>query len=206
MTCMLLAITASPIQANPHYSTWSGFKADMQQGGWTLITETFTDFTTLNGFQMLIDGNVFIDEENRTRAQLLPNSEVKISFDNKIAVFGFDYARTTNGFSIVTNNIKMTALDSNGTEISLLSGMVPPSNSPSNITGFYGIGDKNFPLNFQTIKFTNVGSEVGTWGMDNLYYAEVIPEPSVTYMTLLGLIAVRRRIWRRQPNRVPSFD
>ena len=209
MTCMLLAMTTSPIQANPHYSDWngsSGFKADMQQGGWTLTTETFTGSTELNRFQMAIDGNVFIDEENRIRAQLLPNSAATISFDNEIAVFGFDYARTTNEFSIVTSNIKMTALDSNGEEISLLSGMVPPSNSPSNIMGFYGIGDKNFPLKFQTIKFTNVGSEVGTWGIDNLYYAEVIPEPSTAYMTLMGLIAVRRRIWHRQPNRVASFD
>ena len=155
---------------------------------------------------MVIDGNVTIDEENRIRAQLLPNSEVTILFDNEISVFGFDYARTTNGFSIVTSNIKMTALDANGAEISLLSGMVPPSSSPSNIMGFYGIGDKNFPLNVQTVGFANVGSEVGTWGIDNLYYAEVIPEPGTAYMTLLGLIAVRRRIWHRQPKRVASFD
>ncbi len=182
-----------PIQANPHYTNWNGFKADMQEGGWSLVTEVFTEATIANGFTLETGGILNISNEWELRAELQPNQIVRFTFGQEIAVFGFDYAQSGNGFSLVSGAIEMKVFDLSGVQIPLLSGMVPQSNDPASNTGFYGIGDKNSPLKFKTVEFVNIGSEMGTWGIDTLYFATVIPEPATIALLVPGTVALLRR-------------
>ena len=73
MISLLVATVAKPTQANPHYTNWNGFKADMQEGGWSLVTEVFTDATIANGFTLETGGILNISNEWELRAELQPN-------------------------------------------------------------------------------------------------------------------------------------
>jgi len=191
---VLAVAVAGPTQANPHYSNFNGskFKADTQEGGWSLIQEDFTNLPATDGFEMhILAHTVHIDHtDGDLGVQLNPDQFVKFSFDQEIAAFGFDYGKAG-----VSESIKMEVFNSSGREIPFLSQMVPASND---LTNFYGIVDKNFPLQFQTITFVNVGPERATWGIDNLYYAPVVPLPAASWMALplLGILGVISRVRR----------
>lgn len=190
----LLATIAVPAQANPHYTNWNGFKADMHEGGWSLAEEAFIDphnITIEKEIEIIITGSVIHDgsPEGRIGGPLRSIDFVSFTFTQELSAFGFDYgdSGSNNSFSSpfhFSESVKMEVLDSSGKELPLLSAMVPPSNNLTSQGTFYGIGDKNFPLQFKTIRFINVGTETGNWGMDNLYYAPIIPLPTASFMAL----------------------
>jgi hypothetical protein len=193
MISLLVATVAKPTQANPHYTNFNTFKADMQEGGWSLVTAVFTGATIVNGVTLETGGSLNVSNEGGLRAELQPYQIVRFAFDQEIAVFGFDYAQSGNGFSLVSGAIEMKVFDLSGVEIPLLSGMVPQSNDTASNTGFFGIGDKNSPLKFKAVEFVNIGSEMGTWGIDTLYFATVIPEPATIALLVPGTVALLRR-------------
>jgi hypothetical protein len=180
---LFLAVGTNSLQANPHYGNFDGFVIDMQEDGRSLKTvNMMTDPFSDNGVMILFPGSVIL---NNSPGQLVTSSDdsllVRISFDQEMAAFGFDYATTNNQLHQVSENVNMRVFDSAGNEVTMLSGIVPP------MQGFYGIGDKNSPLNFKTIEFQNVGTGTASWGTGNMYMMTAVPEPTALVLALLAL-------------------
>ena len=203
---VMAATVAGPTQANPHYTNFSGFVVDTQQGGWPLTQEDFTNLQATGPFNSVINdfdinssaSLAYGDEIGDLRAILEPNDFVIFSFDQEIAAFGFDYGGVL--IAPISETIEMKVFDSSGAEINFLSQMVPPSSNASGNTDFYGIVDKNFPLQFQAITFVNTGSQTGSWGIDNLYFARIVPLPAASWMVipLIGTLGIGHYVKRRR--------